>query len=113
MILTGKAKADFEKWSCNNHNEQGKRLFYIEQEDNYKFINTEHYIHNISESVLYALIIDWFDSVGIRITVSYWDHTDKWQDVVLGLINGRFEHNSRQEATKQAILKANEIYNNN
>lgn len=100
MILTGKSKEDFERW--NN--------------DIYGIVDTAHSnecieFRHLNPELQHSVIIDWFDSVGIRITVSYWDYTSKWQDVILGLINGSYEHNSRHEATKQAIIKANDIYN--
>ena len=61
MILTGKAKEDF-----------------------YKYINTEDYKlfdyvrkKYANEIVLNALIIEWFDSVGIYISINYVDFYDE------------------------------------
>lgn len=119
MILTGKAKEDFELWVNNTHDDNGngqtgKRLFYIESIDDYKFINTEHYIHNIGESMLYALIIEWLDSLGLIIIIDYTNPF--WYAYIMeGVGSHSTDYNgfcSRQEATKQAILKANELYNN-
>ena len=118
MILTGKAKEDFEKWTqyeiddCGN-GQTGMRLFYIESLDDYKFIKTEHYIENLEQSMLNALIIEWFDSVGIYISISAdkdlntksIDFLSFVGDSMVGLAF------SRQEALIEAIKKANEIYN--
>ena len=50
MILTGKAKEDFEKWlDSDEDNLCGLDLF------------------QLNETCINALIIDWFDSVGIYI----------------------------------------------
>lgn len=128
MILTGKAKEDFEKWTQNTHDDcgngqTGKRLFYIESIDDYKFIKTEHYIHNIGDSMLHALIIEWFDSVGIYITIEgvfdrmlgyhrgYEVHIYQDGKQPISLFDNEDVFNIRQEAAKQAIIKANQVYN--
>lgn len=127
MILTGKCKNEFYKWCNKNHdsfiNGSGKRLFYIEEIDDYKFINTDHYIENVGQTMYFSLIIEWFDSVGIYITIEgVFDrmlgyhrgfevhiYQDGKQSISIFNDNDVFEN--RQEATKQAIIKANEIYN--
>lgn len=87
MMLTGKAKEDFEKWSGGDFHESY-----------YHFINT--------------LIIEWLDSVGIYITISprgkdnsvaYWFNDEICSDISFA--------NNRQEAEKEAIKQANIIYN--
>ena len=60
----------------------------------------------------YALIIEWFDSVGIYIgiqTEEIYEHTAFNACINESNLNQTF--NSRQEATRQAIIKANDIYN--
>lgn len=96
MILTGKAKEDFSyKYNMSNFNEY-------------------------SEVLQNALIIEFFDSVGICIEIDVSRFNDKYgfdcgfyydnfNDYIA--IDGFF--NSRQEATEQAIIKANDIYNEN
>lgn len=89
MILTGKAKEGFENI--------------------YPLISR-------SEIYEHALIIEWFDSVGIYICIEnhYRNFGYKIQDkgnVIL--YDHTFAIHSRQEATKQAISKASEIYNEN
>ena len=63
MILTGKAKEDFYKYI----NIEDYKLFdYVRK----KYAN---------EIVLNALIIEWFDSVGIYISINYVDFYDEFR----------------------------------
>ena len=103
MILTGKAKEDFYKYI----NIEDYKLFdYVRK----KYAN---------EIVLNALIIEWFDSVGIYISINYVDFYDEFRNntgfetyVTNKGLSVKFRSVSiRQEAIKQAIKKANEIYN--
>lgn len=118
MILTGKAKEDFEKY--NN--------------DIYGTIDTAHSnecveFKHLNPELQQSVIVDWFDSVGIYINVSprYIGHDLKYSlGDFYAVINFKdstptcsgFNYNniddsiySRNEATKQVIIKANEIYN--
>lgn len=114
MILTGKAKEDFKKW-------------FIEEKDLYDSYENE--LRLMSDTCLNALIIEFFDSVGIYIEVSVNQITDKKTnkdhcnfDVAIFHLHHRTKEGrtltqlninvSRQKATQQAIIKANEIYNN-
>ena len=96
MILTGKAKEDFYKYI----NIEDYKLFdYVRK----KYAN---------EIVLNALIIEWFDSVGIYVNAEL----DYLHIVWFPTINNDWnfeerEFETRQEAIKEAIKKANEIYN--
>ena len=103
MILTGKAKEDFYKYI----NIEDYKLFdYVRK----KYAN---------EIVLNALIIEWFDSVGIYISINYVDFYDELRNntgfetyVTNKGLSVKFRSVSiRHEAIKQAIKKANEIYN--
>jgi len=92
MIINGKAKEDFKKY----------------------IYNIRHMYDNSLTSQKYALIIEWFDSVGIYICLEnhYKNFGYKIQDKGnIVLYDHMFAIHSRQEATKQAILKCNEIYN--
>ena len=71
----------------------------------------EKYLSDICKN---ALIIEWFDSVGIYINIenlyyqSWWYYKvkqcpDTYEQVIM--------QNTRQETTEEAIKKANEIYN--
>ena len=94
MILTGKASKDFIKWLHFKHNLQPYNLF--------------------NEIIQYALIIEWFDSVGIYVNSSGLTLSKTFISDVS--VNDNCEYNydgfiTRKEATEQAIIKANEIYN--
>lgn len=104
MTLTGKASKDFIKWLHFKHNLQPYNLF--------------------NEIIQYALIIEWFDSVGIYISVKrlctslkfrcwYFVITNEDGDYLNkhGYDESRINNDSRIEITKKAIKKANEIYN--
>lgn len=94
MILTGNAKANFIKW-CKQD------AAWMDTYDNL---------------FLFALIIDWLDSVGI-ITVVEPSYYDGWtfESYVYDKLENKHYVNvlsdSREEATKSAIEKANELYN--
>ena len=89
MILTGKAKEEFIKAKIGNE-------------------------INLFESMLpiykNALLIEWFDSVGIYITSDYFELNKGFYSEILDS-NFAIVKPTRQEALTEAIKKANEIYN--
>jgi len=100
MKLTGKCKQDFLEYYWET---KIKPLNFpvCKKQDLEAFFDT------ISELFQNALIIEFFDSVGVVIEVAEdegWDaYVDKeWVKTSL---------NTRQEATNAAIAKANELYN--
>lgn len=105
MKLTGKAKEDFLKWVKKRCNIKIHELIKIEmwfdiQDDAFKN----------------ALIIEWFDSVGIYIIIKktvdiYWLYDIQYQNSNINISVFEPMQESRREAIKQAIIKANEIYN--
>ena len=106
MILTGKAKEDFLEY-YNNHS--------------IKYLLSWTDFDDLPLVVKNALIIEWFDSVGIYVNTTYEEFEDiqvKKLPVLVKtwsvLVNEELliDFNSRQEATDEAIKKANEIYNN-
>lgn len=99
MILTGKAKEEFFNWLDN----QGVNGIDISNWEFEKF----QLLSNVSQN---ALIIEWFDSVGIYITSDYFELNKCFYSEVF---NSDFEiiKPTRQEALTKAIKKANEIYN--
>ena len=109
MILTGKAKEDFEKWL-------NKEMYYLGRNN---FEDRDNNIEDLSDNFQNALIIEWFDSVGIFVSINYVDfyneiRNDKGFETYVtnkGLSVKFRSVSSRQEAIKQAIEKANEIYN--
>ena len=95
MILTDKTKEDFKEWVFENYYFQDLNVLYP--------------LHLID-----TLIIEFFDSVGIYIEIHY---SRILGDKFLCIVNTEANYNltsyqdSRQQATEQAIIKANEIYN--
>ena len=103
MILTNKSKEDFFNWLDN----QGVNGIDISNWEFEKF----QLLSNVSQN---ALIIDWFDSVGIYVNSSGLTLSKTFISDVS--VNDNCEYNydgfrTRKEATEQAIKKANEIYN--
>lgn len=107
MILTQKAKEDFINWI--KEKDYPISLWALEE-------------GLIWKSVEYALIIEWLDSVTIHVNIvcsvglkSEYYPTLIYQDENFirrhESINDNNNFNSRQEATKAAIERANEIYN--
>ena len=118
MILTGKCKEDFIKWVKKRCNIKLHELMKVEM-----------WFSIQDEALKNALIIEFFVCVGIFINVSpnYLDQDRKYSDgdfkAIINFKDGRntmsvdftfescFNPCNRQEATEQAIKKANEIYN--
>ena len=98
-ILTGKTKEDFFNWLDN----QGVNGIDISNWEFEKF----HLLSNVSQN---ALIIEWFDSVGIYITSDYFELNKGFYSEILDS-NFAIVKPTRQEALTEAIKKANEIYN--
>ena len=96
MILNGKAKDNFFQW-WENKIKLDKFQYFKPREDVY----------------LNALIIEWLDSVGIYINTTYEDYQSLNIRTWIVWINEYLliDFKTRQEATKQAIIKANDIYN--
>ena len=104
MILTGKAKEDFFNWLDN----QGVNGIDISNWEFEKF----HSLSNVSKN---SLIIEWFDSVKLFIEISffnddYWTYNVYTDHVILEKEQANICQN-REDAIKQAIVKANNIYN--
>ena len=99
MILTGQAKKDFEKWYIST-----------ESVDIYKGDCNDQVFNTIRN----ALIIEWFDSVGIYVNISNLYHQNSWCYKVKNcpeVFEEKIMTKSRKDATIEAIVKANEIYN--
>ena len=98
-ILTGKCKRTFLKWLKIRVNSTLHEIDKI-----------EFWFNLQDESFKIALIIEWFDSIGIYITSDYLELNKGFYSEIL---NENFEivKPTRQEALTEAIKKANEIYN--
>lgn len=102
--MNGQAKIDFEKWVFKN---------YKQYSGNYHNRKLSIFT-DLTPQMTNALIIEWFDSIGIIITINYWteasytiSNKNGGKDLYSGLCG-----KTRQEATEKAIEKAVEIYNN-
>lgn len=91
MILNGKAKKDFKEFLYNKYDVLYK-------------------LKDYHKTMLYAEIIEWFDSVGIIITSDYFELNKGFYSEILDN-NFAIVKPTRQEALIEAIKKANEIYN--
>lgn len=95
MILTGKAKQDFEYWyTARTHSAHTLMLVHF---------------YNKKEIEQYAWYIEWFDSVGIYLTIGRYGYIINTKDISITRKTGDI----RDEATKQAIIHANRHYNFN
>jgi hypothetical protein len=97
-MLTDKAKIDFEKW-------------FLEKEKKYDFFNRNNKV--LSDDIIEYHSFDFFDEVGIIILIGYNSLISKFYWNIDKLFYGTKPVSTRTEATTQAIIKANEIYNNN
>jgi len=89
MILTDKCKEEFLK--------------------NYMFDNESfNYYPSMYQN---ALIIEFFDNIGLYIFIDRSFFFDDWSCKIIGHYKEN-HFNSRSEATQSALTKANEIFNN-
>lgn len=101
MILTGKAKQDFEEWLCRPKDPQHLKHIHIDL------------FYCKSHLERYAYYIEWLDSLGIYVNLS-WSFDCFSYGVSVGedrCLDYHFAQ-SRKQATEAAIKLANEIYNN-
>ena len=91
MILNGKAKKDFKEFLYNKYDVLYK-------------------LKDYHKTMIYAEIIEWFDSVGIIITSDYFELNKGYYSEILDS-NFAIVKPTRQEALTEAIKKANETYN--
>lgn len=93
MILTGKAKQDFESW-------------YTSISPSAHTVLLVHF-YNKREIEQFAWYIEWLDSVGIYLTIGRYGYQLNADCLSITRKTGE----TRQEATEAAIIKANDIYN--
>lgn len=91
MNLTGQSKEDFINFMCKT----------------YPDIRWHDY-EKMTDSMINALIIEWFDSVGVYVNAISFN--DNWKFIVDFVYQDR-KYRTRQEALIFAITQANEIYN--
>jgi hypothetical protein len=113
MKLTEKCREDFEKWYFKTHCQTSlkyEELMPHHKEDVYGWF------YGINLSFQYGIYVDFFDSVGIALQIYSTDYPKWFLNILqkgryLTVVRETFK--TRQEAREQAILKANEIYNEN
>ena len=111
MKLTGKAKEDFEKWLDSNDEIQDTA-------------NRDSLMHHwltfkgfgsLAKSMQYGVYVDWFDSVGVNISLQSFYYADldsfRYWVSIRDILKHKYLLDTRQEARLKAIEKANEIYN--
>ena len=117
MILIGKCKKDFELYLSQEYGKFETTTFQeCASAPQYPIFLDEI---NLPESIKNALIIEFFDSVGIYIEIRINNNNPLnkgFHGYVIKSINGYYKCTTipvetREEATNQAIIKANEIYN--
>ena len=94
-LLTGKCKDAFEKWYWRNYADC-------------HYNDWKGFLHVSTFSMQYGVFVDFFDSVDINIIDGLYGYSIKTSDLNM---NEKFNINSRAEARKAAIEKANELYN--
>jgi hypothetical protein len=113
MKLTGKCKDDFETWFNNKRNE-------VIKDGNFEYDLYYIFTYMMPEVCKNALIIEWFDSVGIVIIID--NNGGCFHFIIKETHNNSFgglrkhwqddESKKRLDAINSAIEKANELYNN-
>ena len=106
MLLTNKAKEDFENYILNENLRHDSEVLISVYNQETLFIDYK----DVKKTLLNALIIEWFDSVGIYITSDYLELNKGFFSEILDN-NFAIVKPTRQEALTEAIKKANEIYN--
>ena len=106
MILNGKAKKDFENYVLDKELGHDSEVLISVYNQETLFIDYK----DVKKTLLNALIIEWFDSVGIIITSDYFELNKGFYSEILDS-NFEIVKPTRQEAFTEAIKKANEIYN--
>ena len=116
-MLTDKCKIDFEKWFIEEDKDNPIKSW-ISEDFGLVYLQTP--FNKLPDSMKIGVYIDFFDSLGIVIDVgpkSYektriGDGFDWWISKESGSVND-FTPRTRQEARNEAIIKANNIYNEN
>jgi hypothetical protein len=107
MELTGKCKQDFQNWYFNQEIFDDYYITYVPKKgmlDEFKCIDFKE----LPKSMQYGVYVDFFDSVGIRISMNQFNK-EYWYDIELTGDDSTCLK-TRREARTAAIEKANEIY---
>lgn len=111
-MLSKQAKKDFEKWLSNDFepNEQSISVD-CSYEGEIEVYASENF-ESLPFSMQYGVLVDWFDSVGVNITIDYdFNEGIKYYGFYIFANYGKQSFSTRPQAREKAIEKANEIYN--
>ena len=106
MDLAGQCKIDFEKWFEKHE---------MHNEHHFSNLGFKHYLmsfYAMHDSFKYGVYVDFFDSVNLHVSINhykdvYWfDFTNKSDTI----FNESDEYKTRNEAIREAIKQAKEIY---
>lgn len=110
-MLKGQAKEDFEKWL--------RRTELINEFTLLPWIKDKNIgiqFYSLPFSMQHGVLVDWFDSVGIYISISHNEVNRKYYyDISTKPMSNditTYSIYTRTQARQKAIEKANEIYNN-
>ena len=101
MILTGKTLEQFKEWYCANAHEFMRDIMIAE-------------FNVLPFSMQYGVLVDFFDSLGIIIDLEYQAAFKMFNIHIIGHKGGLYSENrinTRHEARRKAIEKANELNN--
>lgn len=110
-LLSERAESDFLNWYV------GKYCFKEQKFADLNIYQKGDVLMGLMQPTIhYAYIIEWFDSVELYIEIEYWRNKRFaccLVDSKLGTISCNKEFENRNEAMKDAIIKANTIYTAN
>ncbi len=113
-LLTDKTLPTFERWYFETHCKSS-----IKFEDLLLWQKSEvfDWLYSRCETIQYAFMIEFFDSVGIYIEITksadiFWLYDIKINNAKVYISALDPMQRNRQEATEKAIEHANEIFNN-
>ena len=122
MELTGKCKEEFEEWLAECFDIEEKPLTVSTSYEGDLEIYVSENFNMLHESMKYGVLVDYFDSVGMILEVSFYWGAKYW-NVEISLFNDfgdtyldyssdcNDKINNRPEARTEAIEKANELRN--
>ena len=121
MELTGKCKEEFEKWLLSNDINQ--EVLEIDNMTYYGSYDVYDLFYLLPDLMKYGVLVDYFDSVGLPITIGVYtiriNEAKDWCFQIVGnkhsnqnkLISFERFYNTRPKARTAAIEKADELRN--
>ena len=105
-----KAKADFEKWRLKLHQR------WVEEKDEESLYYGYSTFLELPDSMKWGVLVDFYDSVGIYINIIYECSEEDCYYYFDGVFMDKYDigenmYKTRTEARKQALIKAEQIYN--